>query len=314
SAAVVTSPLLSGMINMSNFAVEGQPTNDPHFEPYLELQNVSPNYFQTAGITFISGRNFDDSDNATSPKVVIVNQTLASRYWPSGSAVGKRLSIEQGHDGHARWSEIIAVVKDTRDVDLSSAPKAEVYTPLAQHAASSMSLLVRSQLPTNGIEASIRDAVESVDRDQPVGKMTTLEQAIALSVAEPRFRTQLLGIFAALGLALTLVGIFGVISYSVSQRTREIGIRMALGAQGNDVLREALWGGMKLALTGLAIGMIAALALTRLMTSLLFDVRPVDLPTYAAVAVLLSCVALAACYFPARRATKVDPLVALRYE
>ncbi|MGB9309682.1 MAG: ABC transporter permease [Candidatus Acidiferrales bacterium] len=314
SAAVVTSPLLSGMINMSNFAVEGQPTNDPHFEPYLELQNVSPNYFQTAGITFISGRNFDDSDNATSPKVVIVNQTLASRYWPSGSAVGKRLSIEQGHDGHARWSEIIAVVKDTRDVDLSSAPKAEVYTPLAQHAASSMSLLVRSQLPTNGIEASIRDAVESVDRDQPVGKMTTLEQAIALSVAEPRFRTQLLGIFAALGLALTLVGIFGVISYSVSQRTREIGIRMALGAQGNDVLREALWGGMKLALTGLAIGMIAALALTRLMTSLLFDVRPVDLPTYAAVAVLLSCVALAACDFPARRATKVDPLVALRYE
>ena len=314
NAALMTMPLLGDYLSMTPFSVEGQPAKDSRYEPYFEMQVVSPDYFQAAGIPLLAGRAFGESDTKNSPGVVIVNETLARRYWPAGQAIGQRLSRETDKDGHPLWLEIVAVAGDTRDVSLTTLPKAEIYLPYSQVASASMNILVRAKGGTSALEPALRDAVWSVDRDQPVQSIVTLDQAVAHSEAEPKFHTLLLGIFAALGLAITLVGIYGVTSYSVSQRTREIGIRMALGARSRDVLRQVLWEGMRLALAGLAIGIIAALALTRVLTSLLFEVRATDPTTFAVVASLLACVALASCYFPARRATKVDPLVALRYE
>jgi putative ABC transport system permease protein len=314
NAAVMTSPLLADYLRMTGISIEGQPANDSRYEPYFEMTIISTGYFQTTGIPLLAGRVFNEGDAGKSPGVAIVNKTLARRYWPAGQAVGKRLSSSTDKDGHPDWCEIVGVVDDVRDVDLTKPPKAEVYLPISQNLTSSANLLVRANGDSNSLERAIRDAVWSIDRDQPVQGMSTLEQAVARSEAEPKFHTLLLGIFAALGLAITLVGIYGVISYSVSQRTREIGIRMALGAQSRDVLRQVLWEGMRLALAGLVIGIVAALALTRVLTSLLFEVRATDPATFAVVSTLLACVALAACFLPARHATKVDPLVALRYE
>ena len=314
NAALLSTPLLADFLRMTGFSVEGQPANDSRYDPYFEMTIISAGYFQTAGIPLLAGRAFNESDTAKSPGVVIVNETLARRYWAAGQAIGKRLSFDTDKDGLAQWSEIIAVAKDTRDVSLQQLPKAEVYRPLSQNAMTSVNVLVRTEGDSNSLERAVRDAVWSIDRDQPVQEMSTLEQAVVRAEAEPRFHTLLLGIFAGLGLAITLVGIYGVISYSVSQRTREIGIRMALGARSHDLLRQVLWEGMRPALAGLVIGIIAALALTRVLTSLLFEVRATDPVTFAVVSSLLACVALAACYLPARRATKVDPLVALRYE
>ncbi len=314
SAALMTTPLLSDYLRMTVASVEGQPQKDSRFEPFFEMKVVSPEYFPTAGIPLLAGRGFDERDTGKSPGVVIVNETLARRYWPTGQAIGKRVSYNSDKDGHPDWCQIIGVASDTRDVALIKLPKAEVYLPYSQNITSSIDLLVHTEGDSSPLEPAIRDTVWSIDREIPVQAMTTLEQAVARSEAEPKFHTLLLGVFAALGLAITLVGIYGVISYSVSQRTREIGIRMALGAQARDVLRQVLWEGMRLAFTGLAIGIIAALALTRVLTALLFEVRATDPATFAVVASLLACVALAACYLPALRATKVDPLVALRYE
>ena len=314
SAALMTTPLLSNYLRMTEFSVEGQPNKDSRFEPYFEMKVVTPAYFQTAGIALLQGRGFDERDTGKSPGVVIVNETLARRYWPAGEAIGKRVSYSTDKDGHPDWCQIIAVATDARDVALIQLPKAEIYLPFQQNITSSISLIVRAKADPAFLEPAVRQAVWSIDRDIPVEEMATLEQAVARSEAEPKFHTVLLGVFAALGLTITLVGIYGVISYSVSQRTREIGIRMALGAQSRDVLRQVLWEGMKLALAGLAIGIIAALALTRVLAALLFEVRATDPVTFVMVSSLLACVALAACYLPARRATRVDPLVALRYE
>ncbi len=314
SAALMTMPLLGDYLSMTEFSVEGRPAKDPRYEPYFEMEVISPDYFQAAGIPLLAGRTFSESDTKDSPRVVIVNETLARRYWPAGQAIGKRLSRETDKDGHPLWLEVVAIARDTRDVNLMTLPKAEIYLPSSQAASASMNILVRAKSDASVLEPAIRDAVWAIDRDQPVQSIATLEEAVARSEAEPRFHTILLGVFAALGLTITLVGIYGVISYSVSQRTREIGIRMALGAQSRDVLRQVLREGMKLALAGLAIGIIAALALTRVLASLLFEVRATDPATFVMVASLLACVAFAACYLPARRATKVDPLVALRYE
>ena len=314
SAALMTVPLLADYLSMTPYFRRRSTRQRLTLRSLFRNAMVSPDYFQAAGIPLLAGRAFGENDTKNSPSVVIVNETLARRYWPARQAVGKRLSRETDKDAQPLWLEIVAVAGDTRDVSLTTLPKAEIYLPSSQAASTSMNILVRAKADTTALEPALRDAVWSVDRDQPVQSMATLDQAVAHSEAEPKFHTLLLGIFAALGLAITLVGIYGVISYSVSQRTREIGIRMALGARSRDVLRQVLWEGMKLALLGLAIGIIAALALTRVLTSLLFEVRATDPATFAVISSLLACVALAACYLPARRATKVDPLVALRYE
>ena len=207
-----------------------------------------------------------------------------------------------------------AVARDARDVALIQLPKAEVYLPFQQNITSSISLIVRAKGDPAFLEPAVRAAVWSIDRDIPVEEMATLEQAVARSEAEPKFHAVLLGVFAALGLTITLVGIYGVISYSVSQRTREIGIRMALGAQSRRRAPSGPLGGYEVGARGSGDGIIAALGLTRVLAALLFEVRATDSATFVVVSSLLACVALAACYFPARRATRVDPLVAFRYE
>jgi putative ABC transport system permease protein len=314
NAAVMSSPLLGDYLRMTDISIDGQPAKDSRYEPFFEMTTISTGYFQTAEIPLLAGRAFNEGDTGKSPGVAIVNKTLARRYWPAGQAIGKRLSYNTDKDGQPDWCEIVGVVDDARDVNLIQPPKAEIYLPVSQNLTPGLNFLVRTNGDLNSQERAIRDAVWSIDHDQPVQDMSTLEQAVSRSEAEPKFHTLLLGIFGALGLAITLVGIYGVISYSVSQRTREIGIRMALGAQSRDVLRQILSEGMQLALTGLVIGIMVALALTRVLAALLFEVRATDPASFATVSGLVACVALAACYLPARRATKVDPLVALRYE
>jgi putative ABC transport system permease protein len=274
---------------------------------------VSPDYFQAMMIPLLKGRGFSESDVRGSQNVAVVNSTLAKRFFGGGNAIGNRISVED-KPKEEDWITIVGIVGDTKPRELRSEPVAELYMPYSQQPERSMSLMIRYVEGGTGIAGAVRNEVLALDKDQPVYSIRTLDSVLSESVAVPRFRTLLLGIFAGVALILAGVGIYGVISYGVSQRTHEIGIRMALGAQATDVLKLVVKGGMMLALIGVAVGIAGALALTRLLTTLLFAVTPTDAVTFATVSVGLIVVALFACFIPARRATKVDPLVALRYE
>ena len=264
-------------------------------------------------IPLLKGRGFSDRDVRGSQNVAIVNDTLARRYFGAEDAIGKRISLED-NPKEEDWVTIVGVVGDTKPRELRSEPVAELYMPYDQQPERGMSLMIRYRDGGTGVAAAVRNEVLALDKDQPVYSIRTLDSVLSESVATPRFRTLLLGVFAGVALILAGVGIYGVISYAVSQRTQEIGIRMALGARATDVLKLVVKGGMMLVLIGVAIGLAGAFALTRLLTTLLFGVTPTDAATFATVSVGLIVVALFACFIPARRATKVDPLVALRYE
>ena len=212
------------------------------------------------------------------------------------------------------WATVVGIVKDTKPRALDGAPVAEMYAPFAQQPGSWMAFMIRTTSEPEGIIAAVRQTVQSLDKNQPVYGVRTLESVMSEAVAKPRFRTFLLGVFAVVALILAMVGIYGVMSYSVEQRTHEIGIRMALGARSLDVLKLVIGHGMALAFAGVGIGLVASFALTRVMSQLMFGVTPTDPLTFAVIALLLTSVALLACYIPARRATKVDPLQALRRE
>jgi putative ABC transport system permease protein len=274
---------------------------------------VSPDYFPTMMIPLLKGRSFSNRDVRGSQNVAIVNETLARRYFGNEDAIGKRITLEDP-PREADWITVVGVVGDTKPRELHGEPVAELYMPYHQQPESRMALMIRSSSADAGIATAVRSEVQALDKNQPVYSIRTLDSVLSESVAAPRFRTLLLGIFAGVALILAAVGIYGVISYAVSQRTQEIGIRMALGAQAADVLKLVVRAGMTFALIGVALGLAGAFALTRLMTTLLFGVRPTDTATFVTVSVGLIVVALLACYIPARRATKVDPLVALRYE
>jgi putative ABC transport system permease protein len=293
------------------FNLEGR-QEDASDPPVAFYNGVSPDYFETMMIPMLKGRGFSDRDVRGSQNVAIVNGTLARRYFAE-DAIGKRISLED-NPKEGDWVTIVGVVGDTKPRELRSEPVAELYMPYAQQPEPGMSLMIRYRDTATGVAAAVRNEVLALDKDQPVYSIRTLDSVLSESVAGPRFRTLLLGVFAGMALILAGVGIYGVISYAVSQRTQEIGIRMALGARATDVLKLVLKGGMMLALIGVAIGLVGAFALTRLLTTLLFGVTPTDAATFATVSVGLIVVALFACYIPARRATKVDPLVALRYE
>jgi putative ABC transport system permease protein len=314
NVAAADAPILRHMMKVSTITIEGAPQTSLASSGSLQIKGVTPGFFQTLGMRLLRGRDFAKTDIQGAPGVAIINESMMRRYWPDGNAIGKRVSFGTGKSEKPIWNEIVGIVNDTRDTSLNSTPQPEVFLSLWQSPTDGIDFYLR----TSGDPASLAPAAQSqiwaLDHDQPVTNLSTMEVAISEDVAEPRFRTMLLGLFAVLGLALALIGIYGVISYSVSQRTHEIGIRMALGAQPGDVMRNVLWDGMKLALAGLAIGLVAAFGLTRLMMSLLFEVKPTDPVTFAGVTILLGAVSLAACYFPARRATQVDPLVALRHE
>jgi len=274
---------------------------------------ISPDYFQTMMIPLRKGRSFSERDVRGSQNVAIVNETLARRYFGNEDVLGKRITLED-HPKEADWMTVVGVVGDTKPRELHSEAVAELYMPFDQQPEPGMALMIRSANIDPGVATAVRSEVLALDKNQPVYSIRKLDSVLSESVATPRFRTLLLGVFAGVALILAAVGIYGVISYAVSQRTQEIGIRMALGAQAADVLKLVVKGGMTLALIGVGLGLVGAFALTRLMTTLLFGVKPTDGATFATVSVGLIVVALFACFIPARRATKVDPLVALRYE
>ncbi|HYN25979.1 MAG TPA: ABC transporter permease [Pyrinomonadaceae bacterium] len=308
SVGLVTELPLSGLLNDMPFTVEGRPpvTIDQAF--YADFRRVNQHYLSTLRIPLLRGRNFTEQEVRQSAKVLLISELLASQVFPNEDPLGKRLIMVMADQP---W-EIIGVVGDIRHRALETQPFPAMYLPT--YATGRTNLVIRTQGDPTSITAAVRKEVQALDPDQPVADVKTMEQWVDTAVAAPRYRTLLLGLFALLALVLASTGIYGVMSYSVAQRTHEIGVRMALGARQLDVLKLVVRQGMGLVLIGVALGLVGAIALTRVMSTLLFGVSAKDPVTFAVVATVLSLVAFVACYIPARRATKVDPLVALRYE
>jgi putative ABC transport system permease protein len=313
SAALGTVVPLTGNHNRSDVTIEGLPAPGPGEFPHPDYHIISSAYTNTMGIPLLRGRTFTDSDNETAPSVALVNATMARRFWTNGDPIAKRFLW--GHPGeNEKWITIVGVVADTKLYGLDNPARLEVYSPYRQSPSNDMNLVVRSAADPASLTSSIRAAVAAIDKDQPVFAVHTMQQLVDDSISTRRLTLVLLGIFSALALILAAIGIYGVMAYSVALRTQEIGIRMALGARQKDVLRLVIGQGARIAFFGVAIGLAAAAALARLLSSLLFSVSASDPVTFAAVAVLLVAVALLACYIPARRALRVDPIIALRYE
>ena len=313
SAAVTTNlPLYAGEYSIT-MVFEGKPEPPPGQEPIIVTRIISPEYFDTVGIPLLKGRQLTEQDTRTSPKVVVISETMARRHWPNEDAIGKRIAFGKVTTDDD-WIHVIGVVKDVRQ-RLTTDSKPQMYLSHQQvDFFAPENLVVRTDVDPRSLAAPVRNAVWQIDKDQPVSDISTMEGILADSIARQRFSMLLFAIFACVALVLASVGIYGVMSYSVAQRTHEIGIRMALGAQTGAVLKLAVWYGMKLVGIGIVIGLIAAFALTRVMSTLLFGVTATDPATFTLISLLLVCVAAIASYIPARRATKVDPLVALRYE
>jgi predicted permease len=311
SVATVNHKPLSGFDIILYTSIENNGPPDRKKDKPLGVGAISPDYFRTLKIPLLSGRTYDDRDNADSAKVAIVNQAFVRRYYPNSEPLGKHLGVGC-KDSPCRT--IVGVVGNIRQESLTDEVTPEIYVPFEQMAMNGMTVLLRTKSDPTSVVSAVRNGVLSIDPNQLIYEVKTLEERVAESVAVTRALMFLFGTFASLALVLASVGIYGIISYSVSQRTNEIGIRMALGAQRGDVLSLIMRNGFALAITGVAIGITGALALTRFLKTLLFGVEPTDLRTFVAVSIGLLVVAIAACLVPARRATKVDPLEALRYE
>ena len=301
-----------------SFEIEGQVIPSDQRAPVANFNPISPDYFKTVGTQLVSGRHFNADDNHDHPGVAIVNEAFVRKYLPDGNVIGRRIKTNQApriwRDDRYAWFQIVGVVRDVKNSGLKEAGEPTYYLPAAQVPLQDMMLLVRTSSEPTAIISSVQRAVWTIDPNQAISDVKTMEQVISDSVAQPRFNMFLMVMFGVLALLLAVVGIYGLLSYAVTQRKQELGIRMALGANRVDVLKLVLRQGMTLALLGEAVGLIGALALTRVMRGLLFGIGPFDAGTFVTVAIATTLVALAACYIPARRATKVDPLVALRYE
>jgi putative ABC transport system permease protein len=295
------------------FSIVGNPPLPPGESTTADYTTVSTGYFHVMRIPLLRGRFFSEQDSPSHPNVAIINETLARRYFPNQAPIGRKMRF--GFPPNSNVSrEIVGVVGDVRDVALSQKPGAMMYVPFAQAPLYGGEVVVRSSLSTSSVAATIRQAVHSIDNGLPVTDVESFADALGQSISQERFRAFLLGSFSVIALVLAAVGIYGVISYSASQRTHEIGIRMALGAQRRDVLRLILGEGAKLAMLGLGLGVVLALLLTRLIASMLYGVSATDPLTIGIVVIVLLGVAVTACYIPARRAMRVDPMVALRYQ
>jgi putative ABC transport system permease protein len=298
------------------FSVEGQLALTSGELPMAGYDVVSPGYFETMSIPLLEGRNLSWRDTLQTFPVIVVNQAMAQKYWPNEDVIGKR--IKEGHpDETIPWLTVVGVVGNSRDFDVATQPRPTIFFPISQFAGGTGLLrdwVVRTGGNPLAVAPGVREAIWSVDKDMPISRVQPMEEVRSSSVAEQQFTLLLLGLFAGLALALASVGLYGVAACATAQRTREIGIRMALGAQPRDVMRLILSHGVMVGFVGVGIGIVAALSLTRPMRTLLYGVRATDPLAFAGVAILLTAVTLAACYIPARRAMRVDPTVALRYE
>ncbi|AGY60600.1 ABC transporter permease [Gloeobacter kilaueensis] len=315
SVSVVNTLPLGGSDSSVTLLVEGQSRPKPGQEPLSGYLAVGPEYLRTMGIVLLRGRPLSPLDNAQTPKVALINETMARRFWPHSDPIGKRFSTDMPVPKADSWITVVGIVQDTRFLGLNQAIRPEMYLPYRQAAWPYMSLVVRT---TNSdpatLAATLRAQVQAIDPDQALGTIKTMERVVADSIEQQRFNVLLLVSFAVVALILASIGIYSVMAYSVTQRTHEIGVRLALGAPQGKILALVVTQGMLLVLSGILVGLGAAVVLARALSSLLFGVSAFDLPTFAAVSVLILAVALSACYLPARRATRVDPMVALRYE
>jgi putative ABC transport system permease protein len=315
SAGMVMNLPLTGSSMNRGFRAEGRPEPKADENVAMDFQIVSPNYFSTLEIPIKRGRALAETDTETSEPVIVINETMARQYWPNEDPVGKRLAIGESSQDRG-WRTIVGVVSDNRHASLSEPAVPTSFIPYRQDLESwpRMGFVIKGRTDAASLTSAVRRELADIDRAQPVYAIEPMENLLHTSVAQRRFVMLLLGSLSVIALTLAMVGIYGVISFSVSERTQEIGIRMALGARAGDVLRMVLSQGMRVAVVGIFIGVGAAFALTRLLASMLFQVSATDARTFSIVAALLGVVAFLACYIPARRATKVDPLVALRYE
>lgn len=312
SATADIAPPFSGIGAATDVSIVGEPPRPPGQSLGTDVRVIEPDYFRTMDIPLLSGRTFNDREFAQQSNVVIINKTFADKYFGGRNPLGQKIIIDMKDKNLP--DEIIGIVGDVHESSLASAPDPVSYWPYPELPYSVMTVVVRTATPPPSMVPAIRQTLQQIDKDQPMAKIATMDQLVSDSVASSRFTLLLLSAFAGLALVLACIGIYGVMAYSVAQRTHEIGIRLALGAQRRDVLRLVLGQGARLVLIGVGIGLAAALILTRLMTTLLYRVSASDPLTFAAVAILLTFIALLACYIPARRAMKVDPMVALRHE
>jgi putative ABC transport system permease protein len=305
---------MGGFLGMASFQPEGVARPDIQYGALDRV--VSPGFFEAMRIRLLRGRLFDDHDGSSSPSVAIINETMARKFWPNEDALGERFRFNLVGGGFGLF-QIVGIVGDVKEMGLDEPPKEEMYFPYWQAQGNYMvpsTLVVHTRGEPTSLATAVREAVWSVDADQPVSEIVTMDGILDREVLQRRIQAALLGGLAALAMMLACVGIYGVTAYLVTQQNHEIGIRVALGAHSRNILGLILGRGATLTATGVGIGVGAALLLTRLMGSLLFGVSPFDPLTFATVALVLTFVALAACYIPARRATRVDPMVALRFE
>jgi putative ABC transport system permease protein len=302
---------LAGTNSDSSFAIEGRP-NDPTAGPDEEKREVSPDYFRALETPLIKGRFFTDGDKADAPPVIIVNQAFAKKFWPNQDAVGKRI-VMGGMSDKPIWITVVGIVGDMRHFGLDVDPKPEMYVPFAQDPYFTAIFVIRSPQDPRSLLPAIRREIQGIDPAVPIANIRTFENVIGDSVAPRRLSVVLLGVFAGVAVLLAVVGIYGVMSFLVAQRTHEIGVRMALGAQRVDVLKLVIGRALKLITIGTGIGLIVALMSTRTLRALLYSVSSFDVPTFVVVTVVLGIVALAASYIPARRATRADPMLALAH-
>jgi putative ABC transport system permease protein len=312
AAGIVSNIPFSGSYDTSGFNIEEKPLQNPAEAPQAQRYGITPDYLRAMGIPLLRGRPFNEQDSASAPLVALINETAAKRNWPNEDPIGKRISLGNVEKDPLRT--IVGIVGDVSHYGLDDQTEMQAYVPHAQWTDSYMKLVVRASIDPASLTAAVRNEIRAMDAGAPVYDIATMRQMVSSSVAQRRFTLTLLSVFAAIALFLAAIGIYGVISHTVGQRMREIGIRVALGAQTGDVMKLIIGQGMILAAAGVSIGLVGALGLTRLMEGLLFGVSATDPLTFAAISLLLVLVAMLACYIPARRAAKVDPMVALRCE
>jgi putative ABC transport system permease protein len=302
---------LSGSNNDNSFHIEGRPEDQTGVSPDEEVRVITPDYFRVLEIPLLKGRHFTEADTADAPGVIIINQAMAKKYWPGEDALGKRINFGDADPAKIKWFTIVGIVSDIHHQGLDTDPKPEFYLPHPQRPYRGMILAVRSKQDPRSVVATLRKEIQAIDSEQPLANVRTLEIVASESIAPRRLSVVLLGVFASIAMLLAAVGIYGVISYLVVQRTHEIGVRMALGAQRSDVLRLMMGHAMRLVLIGAAMGLAIAFVSSRALQAMLYKVGAFDFPTFAAVTFALVAVALLASYIPALRATRADPMIAL---